>query len=127
MNEPVWMKSVIRDFGRAAGIGDLSLNERDAAALRFAHGAAFRLEYTGTELVMAMTIPWRGNVAALHRLLAASHPKASGAFKTRTGLLSRSSSAVMAIRLAEREATLPAMNSAFTMLWRLSEEIGGVS
>ena len=123
MTTPVWMNAVISDFGRAAGLSDLALNERGAAALRFETGVSMRLEYTGVELVMAMTVP----SADVRRLLSQSQPEARHGFKVRTGVLHRTGEAVMAIRLAERDVTLPRLNAAFGVLWRLAGEIGGAA
>ena len=121
MTVPVWMSSVIGEFGRAAKIDGLSLNASGAAALRFETGASLRLEYTGSELVMAMTVP----SASVKRLLAVSHPRARYGFRIRTGVLPKSGESVMAIRLAERDVTLPRLNAAFDVLWRVAGEMGG--
>ena len=123
MTAPVWMSAVIGDFGRAARLRGLALNERGAAALKFETGAALRLEYTGSELVMAMTVP----SADLRRLLALSHPDARYGFRIRTGLMPKTGEAVMAIRLVEREVTLPRLNAAFGVLWRVAGETGGAT
>ena len=122
MTVPGWMNGTIGDFGRAAGLSGLSLNGRGTAALRFETGVALRLEYTGAELVMAVTVP---SIAELKRLLALSHPKARYGFRIRSGVLPRTQEGVLAIRLAERDVTLPQMNAAFGVLWRLAGEIGG--
>lgn len=123
MTVPVWMNAVIGDFGRAAGLNGLVLNERGAAALRFEDGTALRLEYTGDALVVAMTVP----SADVRRLLALSHPRARYAFRIRTGVLPRTNEAVMAVRFAERDVTLPRVSGAFELLWRLAREIGGAA
>ena len=65
MTAPVWMNAVVGDFGRGAGLGGLALDDRGVAVLRFETGAALRLEYTGVELVIAVTVP----VADVKRLL----------------------------------------------------------
>lgn len=122
MTAPGWMNAAIGDFGRSSGLAGLSLNDRGAAALRFETGAALRLEYTGSELVMAMTVPAS---ADLKRLLAASHPKARYGFRIRSGMFPKTQEGVLAIRLAERDVTLPQLNAAFGALWRLAGEIGG--
>ena len=121
MTAPVWLNSVIGDFGRAAGIGSLSLNGRGAAALKFENGATLRLEYTGEELVVAVAVP----SAVAKRLLALSHPKARHGFRVRTGIIPKTREAVMAVRLAERDVTLPRVSAAFELLWRLAGETGG--
>lgn len=123
MTAPAWMEAVIGDFGRAAGLGGLSLGPSGAAALRFETGAALRLEYTGSELVVAMTFP-RGD---LKRLLSFSHPKAAFGLRVRTGILPKTGESVAAVRLAERDVTLPHLNEAFSLLWRLAGETGGAS
>ena len=123
MTAPVWMNSVIGDFGRAAGLDGLALNERGAAALKFEDGAALRLEYTGDALMVAMTVP----SADIKRLLSLSHPKARYAFRIRTGVFPKTREAVMAVRLAERDVTLPRVSGAFELLWRLAREIGGTA
>ena len=123
MTAPVWLNAVIRDFGRAAGIGALALNERGAAALRFENGTSLRLEYTGAELVVAVTVP----SADLKRLLSFSHPKARYGFRVRTGIVPKTREAVLAVRLAERDVTLPRVNAVFGLLWRLAGETGGAS
>lgn len=123
MTAPVWMNAVIGDFGRAAGLGGFALKERGAAALRFENGASLRFEYTGTELLMAMTKP----SADVKRLLALSHPKARYGFRIRTGILAKTHEAVIAVRIAERDVTLPHVSRVFELLWRLTEEIGGAA
>ena len=123
MTAPVWMNAVIGDFGRAARLGGLALNERGAAVLKFENGSSLRLEYTGVELVVAMTVP----SADVKRLLSLSHPKARYGIRIRAGIIPKSREAVMAVRLAERDVTLPHVSGAFELLWRLSGEIGGAA
>ena len=123
MTAPVWMNAVIRDFGRAAGVKSLELNERGTAALKFENGTSLRLEYAEGELVVAMTAP----SADVKRLLSLSPPQARHAFRVRSGILPKTREAVMAIRLLERDVTLPRVSSAFELLWRLAGEIGGAT
>ena len=122
MTAPAWLNAVVGDFGRAAGAPGLALNARGSTALRFETGVSFRMEYTGAELVLAMAFPFH---ADLKRVLSISHPKARYAFRIRSGILPRTREGVLAIRLAEREVTLPQLNAAFAVLWRLAGEIGG--
>ena len=122
MTVPGWMNAAIGDFGRAAGLAELALNGRGAATLRFETGTALHLEYTGAELVMALTVP---AVSDLRRLLALAHPRARHGFRIRSGLLPKTQAGLLAIRLAERDVTLPQLNAAFGVLWRLAGEIGG--
>ena len=123
MTAPVWMNAVIGDFGRAAGLDGLALNDRGAAALKFENGASLRLEYVGEELVVAMTVP----SADVKRLLSLSHPRARYGFRVRTGIIPKTHEAVMAVRFAERDVTLPRISAAFELLWRLAGEIGGAT
>ena len=123
MTAPVWMNAVIGDFGRAAGLDGLALNDRGAAALKFENGASLRLEYVGEELVVAMTVP----SADVKRLLSLSHPRARYGFRVRTGIIPKTREAVMAVRFAERDVTLPHVSAAFELLWRLAGEIGGAT
>ena len=127
MTAPVWMNSVILDFGRAAGVGDLALNGRGTAALRFETGVVLRFEYTGDELVMAVSVPGHAGIATLKRLLSMSHHRARYGFRLRTGRLAKTGCLVMAVRLASRDVTLPHVNAAFSVLWRLAGEIGGAA
>ena len=121
MTAPGWLTAAVADFGRAAGLETLALNNNGAAALRFENGSSLRLEYTGGELVIAMTV----HSGDVRRLLSISHPNARFGFRIRTGILPKSGEAIIAIRLSEREATLAQMNAAFAVLWRLAGEIGG--
>lgn len=123
MTSPVWMNAVIGEFGRAAGLSGLALNERGAAALRFETGVSLRLEYTGRELVMAMT----AHAADLRRLLSQASPKARHGLRVRAGVMPRTKEAVVAVRIAERDVTLPRLNAVFGVLWRIAGEIGGAA
>ena len=122
MMVPAWLDTMVKEFGRSAGVQNFALGERGAAALSFETGAELRLEYAGEELVMAVTVPG----GDLRRLLALSHPRARhGGFRMRTGVIARSGRRVMAVRIPERDVTLPAINSAFTALWRAAGDLGG--
>ncbi len=123
MRAPDWMSAVIRDFGRGAGLDTLELSERGAAALRFASGAVLRFEYVNAELVVALSVP-EGDVK---RLLSLSHPRANFGFRVRTGILPHGGARVIAIRMQERDVTLPRVSAVFDVLWRLGAEIGGAS
>ena len=127
MMAPAWLNAVVRDFGRAAGADSLALNDRGAAALTFETGVALRFEYTGTELVVAVTVPRPADPAGLHRVLSFAHPRAGGrGLRIRAGYLASSGRALLAVRIPERNVTLPAVNAAFAALWRAAGEIGGV-
>ena len=104
---PVWLDDIVREFGRSAGLSDFSLNDRGAAAATFETGAQLRFEYAFESLVVALSFPYRAP------------------FRLRAGILARSGRAILAARFPEREATLPAVNAAFSALWRLSEDLAG--
>ena len=126
MRTPGWMNAMVGEFGKAAGVGALALNDRGAAALDFDTGYSLRLEYTGEELVIAvMTPPIAFHLDTLKRLLALAHPSTQAHFRIRTGIMPKTGRAVLAVRLREREATLPTLNASFDILWRLASEIGG--
>ena len=127
MTAPAWIEAVVREFGRAAGLAGLAFNERGAAAITFENGSALRLEYAFDSLVVALTVPVRLDPAAAARLLAYAHPEARYGFKLRAGYLAKGGRAVFAARLADREVTLPALNSVFSVLWRIGQEFGGVA
>ena len=127
MTAPTWIETVVREFGKAAGLSGLALNDRGAAAISFENGVALRLEYAFDSLVAALTLPARLDPATAARLLAYAHPEARYGFKLRAGYLSKGGRAVFAARLADREVTLPALNSVFSVLWRIGQEFGGAS
>ncbi|MBR1588331.1 MAG: hypothetical protein IJ658_08420 [Kiritimatiellae bacterium] len=127
MTAPAWIEAVVQEFGKAAGLPGLALNGRGAAAITFENGSALRLEYAFDSLVVALTLPARLDPAAAARLLAYAHPEARYGFKLRAGYLEKASRAVFAARLADREVTLPALNSVFSVLWRIGQEFGGAA
>ena len=127
MTAPAWIEAVVREFGQAAGLSGLALNDRGAAAITFENGAALRLEYAFDSLVVALTLPANLDPAAAARLLSHAHPEARYGFKLRAGYLAKTGRAVFAARLADREVTLPAINSVFAVLWRIGQEFGGAS
>jgi len=125
---PDWLNAIVRDFGRAAGADSLALNDRGAAALTFETGATLRFEYTGAELVVAVTLPRPADPAGLRRVLAFAHPRAGGqGLHLRAGYLANSGRALLAVRIPERGVTLPAINAAFAALWRAAGELGGAA
>ena len=127
MRAPAWIDSAVGEFGRSAGLGSLSLGDRGVAALSFQNGLVLRFEYARDSLYVAMTVPVRFDAAAAERLLVYSHPAARFGFHVRTGYLAKSGCAVFAVRLTGREVTLPSINAAFSLLWRVALEYGGAS
>ena len=127
MTAPAWIESAVQDFGKAAGLGSLSLGDRGVAALSFQNGLALRFEYAFDSLYVAMTVPARLDASASKRLLGYAHPDARYGFRLRTGYIAKSGVAVFAVGLSGRDVTLPALNAAFAMLWRIALEFGGAS
>lgn len=122
MSAPLWVEAAVVQFGQAAGLNNLSLAS-DNAALRFDNGLSLRFEYHYGELVMAMSMP---SVSDVRRLLSLAHPDTRFGFRVRAGIFAKTDEAVIAIRMAERDVTLVKLNAAFSLLWRLAEETGGV-
>ena len=127
MTAPAWVDSVVGEFGQAAGLGRVSLGEKGVAALSFQNGLSLRFEHAFDSLFVAMTAPARLDASSAARLLGYSHPDAHFAFRLRTGYIAKSGRAVFVVRIADRDVTLPTVNSVFAMLWRLAMEFGGVS
>lgn len=128
MSAPVWLEALLKEFGKGAGLPDLALNDRGTAALSFENGSSLRFEYAEGTLAVMMTVPSSISPARAGALLALSHPDASrGAFRIRTGYLASRGRALFAVRLAEREATLPILNQVFAALWAAAREYGGTS
>lgn len=135
MTAPSWIDSVVREFGRGAGLRDFALNERGAAAVRFENGRSLKFEYVDAtsaslpgadgELVVSVTVAMNCDASAAKRILACSHPDARYGARVRSGYLARRGCAVFAVRLAAQDATLPALNNAFAALWRVASEAEG--
>jgi type III secretion system chaperone SycN len=124
---PAWIDSAVGEFGRSAGLGTLSLGDGGVAALSFKNGLSLRFEHAFDSLYLAMTVPARLDPRSSARLLGYSHPAARFGFRLRTGYLARSARAVFAVRLEDRDVTLPSINAAFAFLWRVAVEFGGAS
>lgn len=127
MTAPAWIDSAVDAFGQSAGLGSLSLGDRGVAALSFQNGLVLRFEHAADALYVAMTVPARLDASAARRLLGYAHPAMRLAFRLRAGYLARAGRAVFAVRLADRDVTLPSINAAFSLLWRVALEFGGAS
>ena len=127
MMAPEWLNAVVRDFGRAAGADTFGLNDRGAAAISFENGFGLRFEYTGAELVVSVTVPRPADPVSMRRALSFAHPLAGSGLRIRVGYLARRGCVILAVRIAERNVTLPLVNAAFAALWHAAEEIGGAS
>jgi type III secretion system chaperone SycN len=115
----------VGDFGKAAGLPSLSLNGQGTAAIAFENGFGLRFEYVEGELVVAVTVPVFLDVGRTKALLSYAHHEARLGFRVRAGYLPRSGKAVFAVRIQERDVTLPMVNQAFAVLWRIAQEFGG--
>ena len=127
MTVPTWIDSAVSAFGQSAGLGSLSLGDRGVAALSFQNGLVLRFEYAFDALHVAMTVPARLDASAAGRLLGYAHPSARFGLRIRTGYLAKSGRAVFAVSFADRDVTLPSVNAAFALLWRVALEFGGAA
>lgn len=118
---PSWLNAFLRQFGEGIGLKDFALNDRGAAVLRFETGAALRFEYAFESLVIALQVPIPPEPAALKHFLAFAQPERRPGFRLRVAYLTRQECVMLAARLAEREVTLPALNTVFGELWQLSK------
>ena len=117
---PGWLEAIIRQFGEGIGLKELALNDRGAAVLRFETGASLRFEYAFESLVIALQVPCLPEPAAVKRFLALAQPERRVGFKLRVAYLTQHNSILLAARLAEREVTLPVLNTVFGGLWQLA-------
>lgn len=124
MSAPTWVREMIGEFGRSAGIESLTLNEHDVAALVFDSGAHLRFEYAYESLLVMITLPVMVSVETVKRILQQSIPERRGEFRIRCGILPRSGKAFFAVRLPHDEITLPVLNGAFSTLRRLADQFG---
>ena len=127
MMAPAWVDAAVGEFGQSAGLGRVSLGERGVAAFSFQNGLVLHLEHAIDSLFVTMTAPARLDASSAVRILAYSHPDARFAFRVRTGYLAKSGRALFAVRIADRDVTLPSINAAFALLWRVAREFGGVA
>ena len=127
MKAPVWIESAVREFGQAAGLNALDLGENGVAAVSFDNSVSLGFEYAHEALVVSVTIQAHLDPGSAARLLAYAHPEARAGFRLRTGYLARAGRAVFAVSLADRDVTVPALNSVFSALWRIAIEFGGAS
>lgn len=127
MKAPVWIETAVRDFARAAGIGNFGLSDRGTAALRFENNVSLRFEYREGELALAAMVPAPNDSATARRLLTYAHPMLRPGATVRAGYLAKTGCAVFAVRLPDASVTLPALNNAFDALWRVATEFGGAA
>ena len=124
MSAPGWIAGLVRDFGAGAGIGNFTLGANGVAAFAFENGFGLRFEYAGSALNVEMTVPASPSSAV--RILTYAHPSARrDGLTVRAGYLANAGKAVFVAQIAERDATLPAVQSAFAGLWALAQSFGG--
>ena len=118
---PSWLNAILRQFGEGIGLKDFSLNDRGAAVLCFETGMALRFEYAFESLVIALQVPAPPEPATLRRFLVLAQPERRPGFKLRVAYLNRQECVMLAARLAEREVTIPVLNTVFGELWQLAK------
>ncbi|MBQ4479526.1 MAG: hypothetical protein II943_02700 [Victivallales bacterium] len=117
---PTWLNAILRQFGAGIGLKEFGFNDHGAAVLRFETGTALRFEYAFESLVVALQVPVPSEPGMLKRFLAFAQPERRPGFKVRVAYLDREGSLLLAARLAEREVTLPVLNTVFGELWQLA-------
>ena len=117
---PSWLNAILRQFGAGIGLKEFGFNDRGAAVLRFENGSSLRFEYAFESLVVALQVPVAPEAGTLKHFLAFAQPERRPGFKVRVAYLERDGSVLLAARLAEREVTLPVLNTVFGELWRLA-------
>lgn len=123
---PPHVIGALADFGRSAGLDTLALGQRDSAAIRFDSGAVLRFEYYHDFLTVAMTVPCDDSAFTMRRMLAYSFPPPhSGGPVVRSGYISKSGTAIFAVRIPDSEVVLPTISAAFAALWEIVNEFGG--
>ena len=114
---PDWIASTLDEFGRGRGLKALTLNEFDAASLRFENGWRLRFEYAGDALNVMITVETERDEEMMKRILMAASPEVKRPYPLRAGYLADSGEAVFAICLPEREVNLVVLETAFQELW----------
>ena len=127
MTVPDWIAAAVRDFGRGAKVGDLALSALGTASLRFGNGFSLRFEYGEGGLAVSVLVPSADNPGTAARILSYAHPDARYGVAVRAGYLAKPACAVFAVIIAAQDVTLPVLNAAFDVLWRVASEFGGAS
>ena len=122
---PAWMSDTVRGFGRQLGLQTLELNENGVAGVAFENGLSLRLEYAKNALTMYVSLAVQPSGDGIRAFLAEAHFAAgddrSGAI--RAGCLPSTGEPFLAVRIAEREANVAAMETAFRRLWERAERL----
>ena len=122
MSAPRWLNAILREFGEGVDIKNFGLNAQDAASMVFETGVSLRFEYAFESLVIAIQIPVDDDPGLMKRLLIYAQPERSRSFRLRVAYLEKVSSAIMAVIISERDASLASVNAIFTELWLMAEE-----
>lgn len=126
MTAPGWLNSVLQEFGKSIGLTTLGFNDRNSAVLHFETGVSLRFEYAFETMVIAMMVPAPEDPEVLQHLLLYAQPERRPAsFTVRVSYIAKSSCAMIAARIPEREVSLPVINMVFTELWHLAEDFRG--
>ncbi len=118
---PRWLDEIITDFGRGAGLQNLSLGERGALALTGEHGTSLHLEYVYPNLLVRMTADVVKTPETAKKVLLFAEPVRQGRYPVRTGFMPRADKAFFAVKLSQDDVTLPTLTEVFRELRRLAE------
>lgn len=122
---PTWLNDTVRGFGRQLGLQTLELNDGGVAGIAFENGLNLRLEYAKNALTTYVALAVQPSGDAVRAFLAEVHFAAGdgrgGAI--RAGCLPSTGEPFLAIRLAEREVNVAAMETVFRRLWERAERL----
>lgn len=122
---PRWLDEVVQEFGRGAGLRELTLGERGVAGLKGDNGTELWLEYVDSSLVVRMTVEVEKTVETAKKVLLLADPMRQGRHRVRTGFLMRSEKAFFAVKVPQEEATLPVLNDVYEEVRRLADRFVG--
>ena len=125
MNIPGYLQEAVHRFGETLGLESFALSERGTAGFAFASGLRVRFEYVWETLAVTMSVPAPSDDATMKRLLERAHPAARRPWRVRTAYLAKDGRAVFMTRVRENEATVPALQEIWNVLWREANEFGG--
>jgi len=114
---PSWVNDAVRAFGRQMGLKAFELNDAGLAAVTFENGISLRFEYASEALVVSSAIELPPREDVMKRLLTAVHPAARTRMPLRAAYLAKAGRALYAVRLADREVNVTALEAAFRDLW----------
>ena len=120
---PDWLNDNVQAFGRQMGLSAFRLAENGAAGVRFENGIALRFEYADAALMVSVGVPVEADEQTLKRLLTSAHPSAARQLRLRAAYLAKAGEALLAVRLAEREVTVTALEAVFRMLWSAADRL----